>query len=96
MNVDKEVKYDEMDEYNADEWDEKAIAETARRNQLGWRADCVQICESDLYSQEVRDLAARLIWLIDDVACMYHGGPLKLKSLNEMVHTLEKLREKVQ
>lgn len=79
-----------------DEWSEKAVEEAAKRNRASWREDCIRICKSDAYSSDIHDLASRLVNLIDETECMYHGGPLKLKEIGELANTLDELRMRLQ
>ena len=97
MNYDVgENKCDECDEYDEGQWTSEALEARARRNRASWRSDCVEICASDEHSPVIHELAARLIRLIDETECMYHGGPVKVNEIAELSRTLDALRAKLQ
>ena len=66
----------------------------AKRNRASWRRDCEEICRSGRYSEEVRELAQKMLRLLDETDGMYRGEMPNQKALVELMDTLEELRSK--
>ena len=93
--VNEMVGNPDMKEYGEDDFSPEAVEAAARRNRASWRRDCEEICRSEEYPASVRNLAERLIRLIDKTEGMYHGEPLDIKATGELLDTLVKLRERL-
>ena len=80
---------------NADDYSPEGVEEGAKRNRASWRRDCEEICRSGRHSEEVRELAQKMLRLLDETEGMYHGQPPKPKVLSALIDTLCELRNKV-
>ena len=83
-----------MKDYSDDDYSPEGAEEGAKRNRASWRRDCEEICRSGQYSEEVRELAQKMLRLLDETEGMYHGQPPKPKVLSELIDVLEELRRK--
>ena len=79
---------------NEDDYSLERAEEGAKRNRASWRRDCEEICRSGRYSEEVRELAQRMLRLLDETEGMYRGEMPNQKALVELMDTLEELRSK--
>ena len=79
---------------NEDDYSLEGAEEGAKRNRASWRRDCEAICRSDRYSEEVRELAQKMLRLLDETEGMYRGEMPNQKALVELMDTLEELRSK--
>ena len=93
--VNEMVGNPDMKEYDEDDFSPEAVEAAARRNRASWRRDCEDICRSEGYPAGIRNLADRLIRLIDKTEGMYHGEPLDIKAMSELLETLDELRERL-
>ena len=84
-----------MKDYSDDDYTPEGAEEGAKRNRASWRRDCEEICRSGRYSEEVRELAQKMLRLLDETEGMYHGQPAKPKALSALIDTLCELRNKV-
>ena len=83
-----------MKDYSDDDYTPEGAEEGAKRNRASWRRDCEAICRSDRYSEEVRELAQKMLRLLDETEGMYRGEMPNQKALVELMDTLEELRNK--
>ena len=83
-----------MKDYSDDDYSPEGAEEGAKRNRASWRRDCEEICRSGQYSEEVRELAQKMLRLLDETEGMYHGQPPKPKVLSELIDVLEELRRR--
>lgn len=81
-------------DYRADDYSPEGVEEGAKRNRASWRRDCEEICQSGGYSDEVRELAQKMLRLLDETEGMYRGEMPNQKALIELMDTLEELRSK--
>ena len=79
---------------NADDYNPEGAEEGAKRNRASWRRDCEAICRSGRYSEAVRELAQKMLRLLDETEGMYRGEMPNQKALVELMDTLEELRNK--
>lgn len=79
---------------NADDYSPEGAEEGAKRNRASWRRDCEAICRSGRYSEAVRELAQKMLRLLDETEGMYRGELPNQKALVELMDTLEELRSK--
>ena len=77
-----------------DDYSPEGVEEGAKRNRASWRRDCEEICRSGRYSEEVRELAQKLLRLLDETEGMYRGEMPNQKALVELMDVLEELRSK--
>ena len=77
-----------------DDYSPEGAEEGATRNRASWRRDCEEICRSGRYSDEVRELAQKMLRLLDETEGMYRGEMPNQKALVELMDTLEELRSK--
>ena len=82
----KEVQTNDYTPEGAEEW--------AKRNRASWRRDCEEIRLSGRYSEEVRELAQKMLRLLDETEGMYRGEMPNQKALVELMDALEELRSK--
>ena len=83
-----------MCNHNADDYTPEGAEEGAKRNRASWRRDCEEICRSGRYSEEVRELAQKMLRLLDETEGMYRGELPNQKALVELMDTLDELRNK--
>ena len=83
-----------MNVSNDDDYSPEGVEEGAKRNRASWRRDCEEICRSCRYSEEVRELAQKMLRLLDETEGMYRGEMPNQKALVELMDTLEELRSK--
>ena len=79
---------------NKDDYSPEGAEEGAKRNRASWRRDCEEICRSGRYSDEVRELAQKMLRLLDETEGMYRGELPNQKALVELMDALEELRSK--
>lgn len=79
-------------DYRADDYSPEGVEEGAKRNRASWRRDCEEICRSGRYSEEVRELAQKMLRLLDETEGMYRGEMPNQKALVELMDALEELR----
>ena len=77
-----------------DDYSPEGAEEGAKRNRASWRRDCEEICRSGRYSEEVRELAQKMLRLLDETEGMYRGEMPNQKALVELMDALEELRSK--
>ena len=77
-----------------DDYSPEGAEAGAKRNRASWRRDCEEICRSGRYSEEVRELAQKMLRLLDETEGMYRGEMPNQKALVELMDTLEELRSK--
>lgn len=77
-----------------DDYSPEGAEEGAKRNRASWRRDCEAICRSGRYSEAVRELAQKMLRLLDETEGMYRGELPNQKALVELMDTLEELRSK--
>lgn len=78
--------------YSDEDFSPEGAEEGAKRNRASWRRDCEGICRSDRYSDEVRELARKMLWLLDETEGMYRGEMPNQKAMTELLDTLDELR----
>ena len=83
-----------MKDYSDDDYSPEGAEEGTKRNRASWRRDCDEICRSGQCSEEVRELAQKMLRLLDETEGMYHGQLPKPKALSELIDVLEELRRK--
>ena len=83
-----------MSDHSADDYGPEGAEEGAKRNRASWRRDCEAICRSGRYSEEVRELAQKMLRLLDETEGMYRGEMPNQKAFVELMDTLEELRSK--
>ena len=83
-----------MSDHSEDDYCLEGAEEGAKRNRASWRRDCEEICRSGRYSEEVRELAQKMLRLLDETEGMYRGEMPNQKALVELMDTLEELRSK--
>ena len=83
-----------MSDHSADDYSPEGAEAGAKRNRASWRRDCEEICRSGRYSEEVRELAQKMLRLLDETEGMYRGEMPNQKALVELMDTLEELRSK--
>ena len=81
-----------MKDQSDDDYSPEGAEEGAKRNRASWRRDCEEICRSGRYSEEVRELAQKMLRLLDETEGMYRGEMPNQKALVELMDTLEELR----
>ena len=79
---------------NVDDYSPEGAEAGAKRNRASWRRDCEEICRSGRYSEEVRELAQKMLRLLDETEGMYRGEMPNQKALVELMDVLEELRSK--
>ena len=79
---------------NVDDYSPEGAEAGAKRNRASWRRDCEEICRSGRYSEEVRELAQKMLRLLDETEGMYRGEMPNQKALVELMDALEELRSK--
>ena len=79
----------------AEDYSPKGAEKGAKRNRASWRRDCEEICRSGRYSKEVRELAQKMLRLLDETEGMYRGEMPNQKAFLELMDTLEELRSKM-
>ena len=77
-----------------DDYSPEGAEEGAKRNRASWRRDCEAICRSGRYSEAVRELAQKMLRLLDETEGMYRGEMPNQKALVELMDVLEELRSK--
>lgn len=77
-----------------DDYSPEGAEAGAKRNRASWRRDCEEICRSGRYSEAVRELAQKMLRLLDETEGMYRGELPNQKALVELMDTLEELRSK--
>lgn len=77
-----------------DDYSPEGAEEGAKRNRASWRRDCEAICRSGRYSEAVRELAQKMLRLLDETEGMYRGELPNQKALVELMDALEELRSK--
>lgn len=77
-----------------DDYSPEGAEEGAKRNRASWRRDCEAICRSGRYSEAVRELAQKMLRLLDETEGMYRGEMPNQKALVELMDALEELRSK--
>ena len=83
-----------MNVSNGDDYSPEGAEAGAKRNRASWRRDCEAICRSGRYSEAVRELAQKMLRLLDETEGMYRGELPNQKALVELMDTLEELRSK--
>ena len=83
-----------MNVSNGDDYSPEGAEAGAKRNRASWRRDCEEICRSGRYSEAVRELAQKMLRLLDETEGMYRGEMPNQKALVELMDTLEELRSK--
>lgn len=83
-----------MKDYSDDDYSLEGAEDGAKRNRESWRRDCEDICRSGQYSKEVRELAQKMLRLLDETEGMYRGERPKPAALSELIDTLCELRNK--
>lgn len=83
-----------MNVSNDDDYSPEGVEEGAKRNRASWRRDCEEICRSGRYSEEVRELAQKMLRLLDETEGMYRGEMPNQKAILELMDTLDELRGK--
>lgn len=83
-----------MNVSNGDDYSPEGAEEGAKRNRASWRRDCEEICRSGRYSEEERELAQKMLRLLDETEGMYRGEMPNQKALVELMDALEELRNK--
>ena len=83
-----------MNVSNGDDYSPEGAEAGAKRNRASWRRDCEAICRSGRYSEAVRELAQKMLRLLDETEGMYRGEMPNQKALVELMDTLEELRNK--
>ena len=83
-----------MKDYSDDDCSLEAVEAVAKRNRVSWRRDCEDICRSGRYSEEVRELAQKMLRLLDETERMYRGERPKPAALSALIDTLCELRNK--
>ena len=83
-----------MKEVLTNDYSPEGAEEGAKRNRASWRRDCEAICRSGRYSEAVRELAQKMLRLLDETEGMYRGEMPNQKALVELMDTLEELRSK--
>ena len=78
-----------------DDCSPEAVEAGAKRNRASWRRDCEKICRSDGFSDELRELARKMLRLLDKTEGMYHGEMPNQKAVFELLDTLDELRSKM-
>ena len=83
-----------MSDHSADDYGPEGAEAGAKRNRASWRRDCEAICRSGRYSEAVRELAQKMLRLLDETEGMYRGELPNQKALVELMDALEELRSK--
>ena len=84
-----------MSDHSTDDYGPDEAEEGAKRNRASWRRDCEEICRSGRCSEEVRELAQKMLRLLDETEGMYRGEMPNQKALVELMDTLDELRSKI-
>ena len=77
-----------------DDYSPEGAEAGAKRNRASWRRDCEEICRSGRYSEAVRELAQKMLRLLDETEGMYRGEMPNQKAILELMDTLDELRGK--
>ena len=83
-----------MKDYSDDDYSLEAVEAVAKRNRVSWRRDCEDICRLGRYSEEVRELAQKMLRLLDETEGMYRGERPKPAALSALIDMLCELRNK--